>query len=166
MPGETQKVVLIRDRKKANANDERTLSRKWGKTTMGLGYTVIPSALLRGQARLGIGPTELAVLLHLMDHWWRPEDMPWPSKKTIVERLGVSTKTVQRAIVGLEQAQLLHRNERYHKTGGRTSNEYDLRPLVELLKPIVADMEKADKESKATKRAAERPGLRKRQSAS
>ncbi len=166
MPERSEKVVSIGSQRKKNAEDERTLSRKWGKATIDLGYTVIPSALLRGQARLGIGPNELAVLLHLLDHWWRPDEMPWPSKKTIAERLGVSTKTVQRAIVGLEQASLLRRNERYHKTGGRTSNEYDLRPLVERLKPIVADMAKAEKDSKATKRAAERPGLRKRQSAS
>lgn len=92
--------------------------------------------------------------------------MPWPSKKRIAERLGVSTKTVQRAIVTLEEAQLLRRNERYHKTGGRMSNEYDLRPLVERLRPIVADMEKAEQDAKATKRAAERPGLRKRRAAS
>lgn len=166
MPDETQSIVAIASRKKTETNDERTLSRKWGKATMGLGYTVIPSALLRGQARLGIGPNELAVLLHLLDHWWRPEDMPWPSKKTIAERLGISTKTVQRAMVTLETANLLRRNERYHKTGGRTSNEYDLSPLVERLKPIVADMEQAERESKATKRAAERPGLKKRKSAS
>jgi len=166
MPEDAKKVVPIGDRGKKEAEDERTLTRKWGKGTVALGYTVVPSALLRGQARLGIGPNELAVLLHLMDHWWRPVEMPWPSKKTIAERLGVSTKTVQRALVTLEEAQLLRRNERYHKTGGRTSNEYDLRPLVERLKPIVADMEKAEKDGKATKRAAERPGLRKRQTAS
>lgn len=166
MPEETQDIVANASRKKTETNDERTLSRKWGKATMGLGYTVIPSALLRGQARLGIGPNELAVLLHLLDHWWRPEDMPWPSKKTIAERLGISAKTVQRTMVTLESAGLLRRNERYHKTGGRTSNEYDLRPLVERLKPIVADMERAGRESKAAKRAAERPGLKKRKSAS
>ena len=166
MPEKTEKVISIGDHRKKETEDERTLSRKWGKSTIGIGYTVIPSALLRGQARLGIGPNELAVLLHLLDHWWRPEEMPWPSKKTIAERLNVSTKTVQRAVVGLEAAKLLQRNERYHKTGGRTSNEYDLGPLVERLKPIVADMEQAMKDSKATKRAAERPGLKKRKSAS
>ena len=88
--------------------------------------------------------------------------MPWPSKQTIADRLGVSTKTVQRAIVGLEQADLLIRKYRYHKTGGRTSNEYDLSPLVERLKPIAMDMEKAAKDAKVAKKAAERPGLKKR----
>ena len=143
-------------------DDARTLSQKWGKEVMAANYTVIPCALLRGQARLRIGPSALAVLVHLIDHWWRPEAMPWPSKKTIADRLGVSAKTVQRAVVELAEAGLLARKKRYHKTGGRTSNEYDLSPLVERLKPVALDMAKAATEAKAVKRAAERPGLKKR----
>ena len=109
-----------------------------------------------------IGPNELAVLIHLIDHWWQPDAMPWPSKKTLAERLGVSTKTVQRAIVVLEEEGLLLRKERYHKAGGRTSNEYDLSPLVARLKDIAEDMDDASKKAKAVKKAAERPGLKKR----
>ncbi|BDY17640.1 hypothetical protein Sulfitobl28_36350 (plasmid) [Sulfitobacter pontiacus] len=166
MPKDAKKVVPIMGHLKKEAEDTRTLSKKWGKETIDLGYTVMPSALLRGQARLGIGPTELAVLIHLMDHWWKPEDMPWPSKKTIADRLMVSPKTVQRAIVNLEAAKLLQRKDRYHKTGGRTSNEYDMSPLVARLKPIVADMKAAEKEARAKRKAAERPGLKNRQTAS
>lgn len=81
MPEDAEKIVPIAGHPKKEAEDTRTLSKKWGKEAIDLGYTVIPSALLRGQARLGIGPNELAVLIHLMDHWWKPEDMPWPSKK-------------------------------------------------------------------------------------
>lgn len=166
MPEDADKVVTIDDHRKKEAEDARTLTKKWGKAAIDLGYTVIPSALLRGQARLGISPTELAVLIHLADHWWAPDAMPWPSKKTIADRLMVSAKTVQRAIVNLEKAGLLQRKDRYHRTGGRTSNEYDLAPLVERLKPIVADMETAEREAKAKRKAAERPGFKKRQSAS
>ena len=140
-----------------------TLDKKWGKATMDANYTVIPSALIRGQARLGIDAMELAVLVHLLDHWWQADQMPWPSKKTIGDRLKVSQKTVQRAMVRLEQGGLVLRKERYHKgTGGRTSNEYDLSPLVERLKPIAADMVKASNEAKSLKKKAEKPGLRKR----
>jgi DNA-binding HxlR family transcriptional regulator len=64
--------------------------------------------------------------------------------------------------VNLEKEGLVLRKDRYHKTGGRTSNEYDLSPLVERLKPIAADMEKASQDAKAAKKAAERPGLKKR----
>lgn len=162
MSHNSNKAISAESRRKKEAEDTRTLSKMWGKKTIDLGYTVIPSALLRAQARLGIGPSELAVLLHLMDHWWQPEEMPWPSKKTIAERLSISPRTVQRIIANLEKAQLVQRHERYHKTGGRTSNQYDLRPLVERLRPIVADMEKAREDSKIAKRSAERPGLRNR----
>ena len=86
-------------------------------------------------------------------------------EKTLAERLGVSTKTVQRAIVVLEEEGLLLRKERYHKAGGRTSNEYDLSPLVARLKDIAKDMDDASKEAKAVKKAAERPGLKKRSKA-
>jgi predicted transcriptional regulator len=163
MVEETEKVIALDGRRAKQApEDARTLSQKWGKDTMAANYTVIPCALLRGQARLHIGPSELAVLIHLIDHWWRPDAMPWPSKQTLADRLGVSTKTVQRAIVNLEKEGLVLRKDRYHKTGGRTSNEYDLSPLVERLKPIAADMEKASQDAKAAKKAAERPGLKKR----
>ena len=166
MSEELENVIPLDAHRKKEAEDERTLSRKWGKQTMAVNYTVIPCALLRGQARLKIGVNELAVLIHLIDHWWRPEAMPWPSKKTIADRLGVSAKTVQRAVANLEAQGLLLRNERYHKTGGRTSNEYDLSPLVERLKGIATDMQKAAKAAKAAKKAAERPGLKNRSSAS
>ena len=166
MADDSDNLIKLETPRLEKPDDARTLSQKWGKEVMAANYTVIPCALLRGQARLGIGPNALAVLVHLIDHWWRPEAMPWPSKKTIAERLAVSTKTVQRAIVELEKARLLTRKNRYHKTGGRTSNEYDLSPLVDRLKPVALDMAKAAAEAKAVKRAAERPGLKKRASAS
>ena len=163
MDKEDDNVVALAGHRKNYAGDTKLLDQKWGKTTMGVGYTVLPVALLRGQARLKIGTNELAVLVHLIDHWWKPDDMPWPKKQTIAERLGVSTKTVQRAIVNLEREGLLVRKERYsNMTKGRTSNEYDLSPLVERLKVIAADMAKAAEEGKAKRKAAERPGLKKR----
>ena len=60
---------------KPSPNDTNTLASKWSKETIDIGYAVLPSALLRGQARLKIGANELAVLVHLIDHWWRPGEM-------------------------------------------------------------------------------------------
>ncbi|MGR3436645.1 MAG: helix-turn-helix domain-containing protein [Shimia sp.] len=158
---ETSNVVTLKP-KQAPPEDKRVLNQKWGKATMDANYTVIPSALLRGQARLGIDAMELAVLMHLLDHWWQADKMPWPSKKTIAERLRVSEKTIQRAMVRLEEGKLIQRNPRYHKTGGRTSNEYDLSPLVERLKPIAEDLVQAKKDAEKIKKQAERPGLKNR----
>lgn len=159
---DTSNIVPIKPNRRS-PEDQRILNQKWGKGTMEANYTVIPSALIRGQARLGIDAMELAVLVHLLDHWWQADKMPWPSKKKIADRLKVSQKTVQRAMVRLEQGNLIKRKPRYYTdTGGRTSNEYDLSPLVERLKPIAADMVEAAKKGKALKNKAEKPGLKKR----
>lgn len=141
---------------------QKVLNQKWGKDTMDANYAVIPSALLRGQARLGINATELAVLIHLIDHWWKADEMPWPSKKTLADRLMMGEKAVQRAMRKLEEAKLVERKPRFNKTGARTSNEYDLSPLVERLRPIAKDMIEASKQAKEIKRKAERPGLKTR----
>lgn len=136
----------------APPDDKNSLNDKWGKHTMDVGFTVIPSVLLRSQARLKIKCNELAVLVHLIEHWWKPGSMPWPSKKTIAERLGISDKTVQRAMVKLEREKLILRKSRFLKTSkGRTSNEYDLSPLVTRLKEIAAETAKADAEAKTKK---------------
>lgn len=142
--------------------NEKVLERKWGRAVLKPGFTVVPSVILRAQARLHIDATELAVLLHLIDHWWQPDGMPWPAKKVIAGRLGVSLKTVQRAIVRLEEEGLLRRQPRFRQHGGRTSNLYDLSPLVAKLEPIVEEMEQADVEADKLKRTATRPGLRRR----
>lgn len=124
-----------------------TLTEKWGKETMAAGFTVVPSVLLRSQRRLGINTNELAVLVHLIEHWWKPGIMPWPSKRKIAERLDVSEKTVQRAAVKLEALNLIKRVERYLGTNGRTSNGYDLNPLVERLKEISVELAKVEAEA-------------------
>ncbi len=149
---------------KSKSSDQRALTKKWGAKVIARKYAVIPSVLLQGQARLSINPTDLAVLVHLIEHWWKPDDMPWPSKRRIAERLGVSDKTVQRAIVNLEKQGLVERKRRFYRTGGRATNEYDLRPLVQRLKEIAKDMDEADKNAAHTKRDATRPGLKRRKS--
>lgn len=139
---------------------EKRLVGKWGNETINLGYVVVPSVILRAQARLHIDAAGLAVLIHLLDHWWQPDSMPWPSKKALAERLGVSEKTIQRAMVRLEREGHIKREERYRSNRGRTSNRYDLSPLVAKLKPIAEEMAKAKAEADKLKHKATRPGPR------
>lgn len=163
MAEDGNKVVPLLLPQKAKAEDRKRLSEKWGQETMEAGFTVIPSILLRCQARLRFGAMELAVLVHLLEHWWNPEDMPWPSKKTIADRLDVSPRTVQRAVVKLEEVNLVVRKERYSRqTRGRTSNEYDLSPLVARLKEIAAEVNAEKEETRTRRRAITRPGLKTR----
>lgn len=140
----------------------RSLERRWSKEVLEPGFTFIPSVLLRAQARLHIDAIELAVLLHLIEHWWEDDAMPFPSKKRLAERLGVSDKTVQRAIQRLETEGLVKREVRAHASGGQASNRYDLSPLIERLKPIAQEMTEARNKAAAERRAVSRPGLRRR----
>ncbi len=146
---EIGKVVALR-----HSNPVQSSDKKWGKEVMKQGFCIVPSILLRAQRRLGLNPTQLAVLLQLCDYWWDPARKPYPSKETIGERLGLSARQVQRYMAALEAAELLTRNERYAKNGGRLSNEYDLSGLVEKLKKIAPDFE----EAKQVKRQASRRG--------
>lgn len=128
--------------------------KKWSGEVMKHGFCIIPSMLLQAQQRLGLSPTQLAVLLQLADFWWDSERKPYPSKKTLSERLGLGERQIQRHIADLEQAGLVRRIERRAAHHGKLSNEYDLSGLVAKLKTIAPDIEKA----KETKRQAIRRG--------
>lgn len=135
---------------------DKASDKKWGKSVMQQGYCVIPSILLRAQQRLGLNPTQLAVLLQLCDYWWDHGRKPYPSKETIAQRLGLGARQVQRYMAELETAGLLKRNERYAVNGGRLSNEYDLSGLVEKLKKIAPEFEEA---KEASRQVCRRGGL-------
>ena len=129
---------------------EHCFGERWSEEVLEPGFTVIPSVILRAQARLGINAIELAVLLHLIDHWWEDDTKPLPSKKRLAARLGVSDKTVQRAAKRLDEGGLIRREKRSRGSGSATSNCYDLSPLVEKLKSIATDMAKAPDQAVAT----------------
>lgn len=155
-----KKVVALRPAAAPEAPEGKSFERRWTKRVLAPGFTLIPSALLRALVRLQIGPIELSVLLQMIDHWWENNDMPFPSKRRLAERIGVSEKTIQRAVTRLESEGLIRRSARHSHHGGQTSNLYDLTPLVEKLTPIAEDMTKAREEAKAARRSPERPGHR------
>ncbi|RWD02073.1 MAG: helix-turn-helix domain-containing protein [Mesorhizobium sp.] len=96
---------------------------RWG-VAVEPGFQAVPDVLILRQCKLGISSEELNVLLNLTLHWWRAEDVVFPRSSTIAFRMGVSLRSVQRALKGLEAKGLIAR----HKTGdGRTY--YDLKPL-------------------------------------
>src|SRR5882762_4697158 len=94
------------------AKAKKASERKWGKPVMDLGFCIIPSLLLRAQSRLGLNPTQLAVLMHLADYWWDAERKPYPRVKSLGDRLKLGPRQVRRYIAELEQAGLVMRIER------------------------------------------------------
>ena len=114
----------------------KSSEKKWGAAVMKLGFTVLPSLIFRAQARLGLSPTHLAVLLQIADYWWEHERKPYPGTTALGERLGLSPRQVRRHIADLEQAGLLKRIERRAAHRGKLTNQYDLSGLVGKLKAL------------------------------
>lgn len=147
-------VVPLRPEKKAM----QASGKKWGQEVMELGFTIIPSLLLQAQQRLGLNPTQLAVLLQLADYWWDEGRKPYPSKKALSERLGLSIRQIQRYIAELETAGLVQRIERRAAHKGKQSNFYDLSGLVARLKELEPEFRKVKEETKKLRRQVLRKG--------
>ena len=145
----TGKVVAMK-----SATDRRQSEKKWGLAVMKPGYCILPSMLLRAQARLSINCQQMIILLQLIEHWWAADSKIYPSKKTIAERVRLTDKQVQRHMATLEKKGLLLRIERRLPGRGKTSNEYDLTGLVKKLNEIAVDFTEAEE----LKKAAARPG--------
>jgi hypothetical protein len=144
---------------------KRASERKWGKRVMELGFCIVPSLLMRGQQRLGLNATQLAVLVHLADYWWDVDRKPYPTKKSLGERLKLKPRRVQTIIAELEKAGLVHRRKRFSKHRGQLSNEYDLTGLVVRLKALEPEFRKVEDDARESRRQIARPGARLRNTA-
>jgi len=145
-----------------SAKAQRSSERKWGKKVMDLGFCIVPSLLLRGQQRLGLNATQLALLMHLADYWWDLERKPYPTKKTLGERLNLKPRRVQQVIAELEQAGFVKREKRSSHRG-QLSNFYDLSGLVAKLRALEPDFRRAEEAAREGRRQAARPRARMRQ---
>lgn len=133
----------------------RSSEKKWGRRVINRGFSVVPSLLLKGQERLGISATELAILLHLLDFWWEERRRPYPTKDTIAARLQIGARQVQRHVAAMEKRGLVRRIERLSTNQAKLSNTYDLSGLVGKLKEIEPDFRKLEKKVSEARRAVE-----------
>lgn len=112
---------------------------KWGRDVAGAGFAQVPNYLLRFNQFTSdedrLSPTELLLLIELAGTWWKKDDLPFPSMKTLAVRCGTSERQILRAVKRLEEIPLLQRVNR-KKKGIIASNAYDLSPLVEILQVI------------------------------
>lgn len=149
----------------AEQKPERQLKvneRKWSKTLMDAGWTVIPSVILDRQQALGLEPTDVNILLHLAKYWWEKDRLPFPSKKAVAECMGVSESTVQRRIAAMERDGLIKRVYRFSgKHKGQQPNAYDFAGLIKEATPYAEEALKArENRRKADAARRTRKGLR------
>lgn len=112
---------------------------KWGKEVAQRGFAQVPNHLLLINQFLDkeakLSPAELLVLIQLSGAWWKKEENPFPSMRTLAIRCGVSERQIHRAIARLEQLGLIKKINRRAK-GIIASNAYDLEPLAEILREV------------------------------
>lgn len=136
-----------------SAPKRRSAEAKWGRSVMDRGFVTVPAILLRGQRRLGLTGTQLAILLQLIDWWTDADRQPWSSKETLAQRIGISERQLQRQIAQLEKAGLVKREEKITNRGKRP-NTYNLSGLVERLQQLAPEF----KQAKAALKQVEHPG--------
>ena len=106
---------------------------KYGEAAVA-GFQPVPDLLLKNQTVLGLSPTNLTVLLHVLMYWWFPKLKPYPRPTTIAKRMGLSTRAVQRSLQQLQQLELLRREK---SEDGPTY--LDPAPLVAKLEALAQD---------------------------
>jgi predicted transcriptional regulator len=126
---------------------------KWTRPLMDAGWTVLPSVFLERQDALGLDPIDINIILHLAKHWWYKDSPPYPSKKTIAQRMGVDESTVRRRIAQMEKAGFIQRRFRTRQDGGQNTNEYLFDGLIKEATPYAQEMIEESKKRRIDKQA-------------
>ena len=130
MEGRTRRRHNLSMTKNEDPKTWSTLEELWPRDVLKHGFTGVPNLLIQKQSELGIKDGALVTLLGLLDKKWDHRN-PFPSAETLAKQIGKSIPTIRRHLRELEEAGLLLRILR-----SGTSNEYDLRPLIEKLEVI------------------------------
>jgi hypothetical protein len=81
-------------------------------------YAVVPLHIAER-----LSPSGLQVFVHLAGRWAnRDTDEAFPGAPLIAETIGVSTRTVRRALAELEDERVIERTPRYREDGGQASS--------------------------------------------
>ena len=125
----------------------------WGKPVAAHGYAGVPSILIRAQGRLGLSPMQFSIVVQLLEYWHEPSRRPFPSKRDLAERMGVTEKAIQLNIAALEKVGLIRREMRRTSVGDWDSNIYHLDGLVQRIRALEPDFAKERQARMAWKEA-------------
>jgi DNA-binding MarR family transcriptional regulator len=76
---------------------------------MRAGFQVIPNILIQVHRQLRLDALDVLILLNINMHWWEASVLPYPKPSMIAERIGVSRRTVERRLNGMQKAGLIQR---------------------------------------------------------
>jgi len=141
----------------------RRNEQKWTVTLLNAGWSMIPNIILERQKALGLDAKDVNILLHLVRHWWYAEQLPYPSKRTIAECMGISPDTVRRRIKKMEAAGYIRRQKRSDPRCGQQSNCYDISGLIRECQPFALEAiqsRQTRRQEDAERRKRKRPVLK------
>jgi len=137
--------------------EKEKVTPRWSGCALERGYSPVPIILMWGQAKLGLTPEEMNVLLQLISHWWSGASDPYISKERIASRMGRHPRTVQAYLTKLENKGFLRRVTRYKVNKGQDANAFDLSGLNEKLEAIAPEFKKVSEQNKLRRRKVEKP---------
>lgn len=161
MTSSNTEAEIIDFPKEANKRASST-EKIWGKSVYSHGYAGIPSIIIQAQQRLGINSTQMNIIIQLLDYWHEPTRKPFPTKRELANRIGVTEKTIQNNVRELEKAQLIQREMRKTAAGDWNSNIYHLDGLVAKVQALEPEFAAEKKKRKEAKAALETPVGRRR----
>jgi predicted transcriptional regulator len=152
-------IDFPKDASKKASSTERI----WGKPVYKHGYAGIPSILIQAQQRLGINSMQMNIIIQLLDSWFDPGRKPFPTKRVLANRIGVTEKTIQINVRALEKAGLVRRQMRKTAAGDWNSNIYHLDGLIAKVQALEPEFAAEKKKRKEAKAALETPVGRRKQ---
>ncbi len=138
----------------STSNDtSAAVTARWGYAARGRrhGFVIVPHTLLRHQGSLGISDGELVVAMHFLMHWnlKTPENLPFVTAAKIADRMGTTTRTVQRHVGGLVKKGLLVRLRAEATQDGPVIRRFDPTPLVNKIRRLAGEPIEAEPLAKA-----------------
>jgi predicted transcriptional regulator len=159
---EKKSTNIIRITAAKKPDTRKSSEKKFGKPVLALGFCIVPSLMMKAQARLGLNPAQFNIIMQLADIWWDPERKPFPKKELLAERMGMSERQIQRHVAELEKAGLVQRVGRTRPGRGKTSNEYDLSGLVKKLKDLEPEFTKMQEDNRTNRKNVTLPAHRRK----
>ena len=139
-PSFRRPVVFPPNDNRNSPDSNRSLGARWGSPLLFQeGFVAVPAAFLRLYTRLDLSNGQFVFILQLMSFKWN-ESAPFPSYKTLAQRMGITTEMARQHAKHLEEKGLLRRVKRNGQ-----SNAFDLQPLTTALQSLFAANPRAGK---------------------
>ena len=100
------------------------------------------------------------ILIQLLSYYMDTKRPPYPTKRELRDRTGLSDATLKRHMKALEKTGFVQREQRINGAGDFGSNFYHLEGLIHKLKKLVPGFDREREEHRESRWASERPNAR------